>query len=164
MPGPVVEEVRLVRDPVADLVWAIETKTENGVGQPWPGRERQQGGKPSQAPSAAASAQPSLSYKLHTPVPVNWFPYVPVPQNSGYVLERANLPGDDVQAIAPSGRILNATEIREQEISTQGTVVSRCVCRARWIDGSTRLWIARRRNFGLGQTSNGIRFDIADWQ
>jgi hypothetical protein len=162
--GCVLEEVRLVRDPVADMVWGIEVTTESASGRPWPGRERQQGGKPSQAPSAAASAQPALNYRLHTPVPVHWIPFMPTMQADGYTLNRAVLPGDDPGGVTPSGRILRTQVIREQEVSTEGTVVSRGVCRSRWIDGSTCLWIARSRNFGAGQGSSGIRFDVAEWK
>jgi hypothetical protein len=162
--GRTLEEVRLVRDPVADMVWGIEVTTESSDGQPWPGRERHQGGKPSQAPTAAASAQPSLHYRLHSPVPVHWIPFAPMPQGTGYALNRAVLPGDDPGTSTPSGRILRTTLIREQEVSNQGTVVSRSVCRSRWIDGSTFLWIARRRGFGAGQGSSGITFDVAEWQ
>jgi hypothetical protein len=38
--GPVLEEVRFVRDEQANLVWAVETTTEDGTGRPRPGRER----------------------------------------------------------------------------------------------------------------------------
>jgi hypothetical protein len=162
--GRALEEVRLVRDPVADMVWGIEVTTESATGRPWPGRERLQGGKPSQVPKAPAAVPPPLQYRLHTPVPVHWFPLVPTPQGTGYVLERAALPGDDPGGSTPSGRILRATQIREQEISTQGTAIARNVCRSRWIDGSTHLWIARSRKFGAGQGSSGIRFDVAESQ
>ena len=164
MTGPVIEEVRLLRDAVADLVWGVESVTENGVGRPWPGRERDQGGRPAQTETRPpAAGTPPLRYELHTPLPVNWIPFLPVPQagGNGYVLERAVLPGDAPNATMPTGRLLKKTfRIREQEVSTQGTVVSRVVCRSRWIDGSTRLWISRRRSFGLGQGSSGLRFDV----
>ena len=38
--GPDLEEVRFLRDEQANLVWAVETKAENGVGRAWPGHER----------------------------------------------------------------------------------------------------------------------------
>jgi hypothetical protein len=162
--GPAIEEVRLLRDPVADMVWGVETVVENGVGRPWPGREREQAGQPARTPPVSLPAgSPPLRYELHTPIPVNWIPFVPVPEPGGtsYVLERAALPGDSTAAATAAGRILRTTRVREQEISTEGTLVSRAVCRSRWADGSTHLWIARRRRTGPGQGSSGLRFDVA---
>jgi hypothetical protein len=63
----------------------------------------------------------------------------------GSPLQRAVLPGDAAGSVLPAGRLLRVDRLREQEVSTQGTVVARVACRSRWIDGSTRLWIARRR-------------------
>ena len=153
-----------MRDAVADLVWGVETVAENGVGRPWPGRERDRAGIPAQTkkPESAVGA-PAVRYKLHTPLPGSWIPFVPVPQAGakGLLLERAVLPGDVAGTVAPIGRILQTSRLHEQEVSTQGTIVSRTACRSRWIDGSTRLWIARRRRAGLGQETSGLRFDIA---
>jgi hypothetical protein len=42
-----------------------------------------------------------------------------------------------------------------------GTTVERVVYRARWIDGSTHLWVARRRRSGAGEAQSGLRFDAA---
>jgi hypothetical protein len=42
-----------------------------------------------------------------------------------------------------------------------GTSVVRLCCRSRWIDGSTHLWIARRKSAGAGEGSSGLRYDLA---
>ena len=106
MAGPTIEEARLVRDAVADLVWGVETVAENGVGRPWPGRERDRAGIPAQTkkPESAVGA-PAVRYKLHTPLPGSWIPFVPVPQAGakGLLLERAVLPGDVAGTVALSG-------------------------------------------------------------
>jgi hypothetical protein len=159
-----IEEVRLVRDPVADMVWGIENIVESAVGHPWPGRERDHGGKPSRSPKPVTGLGAGrMEYRLHTSVPVNWIPFVAVAQGvtGGYALQRAVLPGDDVTSVRPAARLLQLQRIREQEVSTQGTVLSRVVYRSRWIDGSTRLWISRRRGYGIGTGSSGLRFDVA---
>jgi hypothetical protein len=162
--SPTIEEVRLVRDPVADMVWGIEDVVESAVGGPWPGRERDHGGKPSRSvkPTTGPGAA-TMEYRLHTSVPVNWIPFVAVPQGTtgGHALQRAVLPGDDVTSVRPAGRMLQLDRLREQEVSTQGTVLSRVVYRSRWMDGSTRLWVARRRGYGAGMGSSGLRFDVA---
>lgn len=38
--GDVVEEVRFVRDEMANMAWGVERVVENGVGDPWPAHER----------------------------------------------------------------------------------------------------------------------------
>ncbi|MEZ0387660.1 MAG: hypothetical protein ACAI34_11365, partial [Verrucomicrobium sp.] len=38
--GIVLEEVRFLRDEMANMAWAVERTTENGLGRPWPGHER----------------------------------------------------------------------------------------------------------------------------
>jgi hypothetical protein len=161
--GPAMEEVRLLRDPVADLAWGVETVIEGGVGQRWSGRERDQGAKTARGEPPGAGEDRMLHYRLHSPVPVNWIPFIAVPQGAGFALQRAVLPGDDAGTVLPAGRLLRVDGLREQEVSTQGTAVARVACRSRWIDGSTRLWIARQRAYGLGQGSSGLRFDIAQW-
>jgi hypothetical protein len=162
--GPVIDEARLLKDLTADMVWGVETVVEGGSGLPWPGRERDRAGKPTQTPTnAPPDGAPPLKYALHSPVPASWIPFVPVSlgQNNGFTLQRAIMPGDVSATITPAGRILRTTSLREQTVSTEGTVISRLVCRSRWIDGSTHLWIARRRTAGLGQGNSGLRFDLA---
>ena len=33
---------------------------------------------------------------------------------------------------------------------------------ARWVDGSTFLWLARRKAAGAGEGSSGLRFDLVE--
>jgi hypothetical protein len=64
---------------------------------------------------------------------------------------------------SPHGRILAPTgPVREEAIPHVGLRIQRTVSRARWIDGSTHLWISRRRRVGIGTGSSGLRFDQAD--
>ena len=37
--GPDLEEIMLVRDEMANMAWAVEHTTENGIGAPWLGSE-----------------------------------------------------------------------------------------------------------------------------
>ena len=148
--GPAMEEIRLLRDPVADLAWGVEIIVEGGVGQRWPGRERDQGAKTARGQPPGAGEDRTLHYRLHSSIPVNWIPFVAVAQGAGFALQRAVLPGDDAGTVLPAGRLLRVDGLREQEVSTQGTVVARVACRSRWIDGSnsaldrTPAWIRPR--------------------
>jgi hypothetical protein len=172
--GPVVEEVRFVRDEQANLVWAVETTTEDGTGRPRPGRERATD-TPSGAPEPPDSDAP-LRYRLQTTVPVNWIPLVPVQVDAtrrAVALRRAAMQryvDGALVAVRPVGRVLRPTGLadpdvyllREEEVPRTGTRVLRGAHRTRWVDGSTHLWTARRRRVGMGEASSGLRYDVAD--
>jgi hypothetical protein len=178
--GVPLEEVRFLRDEMANMVWAIEHATENGIGQPWPGHERAVAS--AAALAAATSPEPPgdaaipLRYRIQTTVPVHWIPFLPVavaPGRRGVALERSAMlqpaASGPPRPIEPLGRILRPTSIghapyhlREEEVPRTGVRVMRVPCRSRWIDGSTHLWIARRKGAGAGEGTSGLRFDLAD--
>ena len=77
--GPTVEEVRFIRDEMANMVWGIEQTLEGGLGQALPGQERAQAVAAIAAASAPASTvAAALRYLLETLVPENWIPFLPV--------------------------------------------------------------------------------------
>lgn len=172
--GPVLEEVRFVRDEQANLVWAVETTTEDGTGRPRSGRERAVD-TPSGAPSPDPTDAP-LRYQLQTTVPVNWIPFVPVQVDAArraIALRRAAMQSyvdGALRTIRPVGRVLNPTGladsgrylVHEEEVPRTGTRVLRGSHRTRWVDGSTHLWTARRRRAGHGEAASGLAYDIAD--
>jgi len=49
--------------------------------------------------------------------------------------------------------------IYEEEVPREGIRVTRTFQLARWHDGSTHLWIGRRKAVGSGEGSSGLRFD-----
>jgi hypothetical protein len=169
--GPTLEEVRFLRDEQANMVWAVETTIENGVGRPSSGRERALGVPP---PPSLTTGEP-LRYQLQTTVPVNWIPFVPVQidaQRRSVALERAAMErvvDGALTTIRPIGRVLNPTNladpavyrINEEEVERSGTRVLRAVRRTRWIDGSIHVWSSRRRRLGFGEGASGLRFDLA---
>jgi hypothetical protein len=172
--GPLVEEVRFLRDEMANMVWGIEQTLENGLGQGFPGQERAQAVAAlasATAPGAATAA--ALRYLLETLVPENWIPFLPVaidPARGDVALERAAIirarPDGSLFAVEPRGRILTPPgvspyRIREEEVTRAGTRVSRAPMRSRWVDGSTHLWIARRKGVGAGEGWSGLRYDLA---
>jgi len=177
--GPALEDVRFLRDQMANMAWAVEHATENGVGEPWQGHERAFSGAPAAAPvvttGVTAGGTPPVRYQIQTPVPENWIPLVPVavdPAAGEIALEPGAMvrtPGGDVlELVVPHGRVLRPTaltttsyRIREEEVPRTGTRVTRVACRTRWTDGSTHLWIARRKGTGAGEGSSGLRFDLA---
>src|SRR5918999_1553017 len=67
---------------MAKMAWGVEHVTENVLGDPWPGHEREAALEAARAEGAAAAAQQPggtpLRYVIQTPVPEQWTPLVPV--------------------------------------------------------------------------------------
>lgn len=175
--SPAIEDVRFFRDEMANMVWAIEHATENEVGQPWPGHERNLANRAgaSEAPAPPGGAGDPLHYVIQTEVPEHWIPFLAVavdPAKRDIALERSAMlrptPDGTLNPIEPLGRILrpsqngdDAYRIPEEEVPRSGVRVSRVVCRSRWTDGSTHIWISRRKTAGAGEGASGLRFDLA---
>jgi hypothetical protein len=50
--------------------------------------------------------------------------------------------------------------LREDEVPREeGARATRAYQLARWMDGSTFLWLGRRKGVGRGEGSSGLRFD-----
>jgi len=150
------EDVRLFRDDAAEIVWAVEETAPDASGYPTPGYERGQ-------PQQPAPSLPILRYQLQTPVPAAWFPFLP--QQSGGLLVDfvpATITGESSEPwgrIIPSFAASGAPGIPEQAVPRAGLRVQRLYCRTRWNDGSTYLWIARRRLLGSRGPSSGLVYD-----
>jgi hypothetical protein len=182
--GRVLEDVRFGRDEMANMAWAIERVTESAIGEARSGRERDADIAAGEQPPAPAPGDPDapLRYLIETFVPANWIPLLGVQVDSEksdgaadrtFVLEKAAMvrlrPSDGVPDIVPSiGRFLAPTalpqppyQIVEEEVSRSGLRLERTVSRTRWIDGTTHLWVSRRRHAGAGESQSGLRFDQA---
>jgi hypothetical protein len=169
--GGEVEDVRFVRDEQANLVWAIEQTIEGGDGRPWLGRARHVAASQTE-PQEVVPASPSpLLYRLQSFVPWHWFPMLPVKVNAAtgeIILERGQMVRPDgITSPAPLGRLLQpppnatTTRVREEIVSRAGLRLIREAVRARWLNGETHLWIARRKLVGRGEGSSGLRYDEA---
>jgi hypothetical protein len=172
--GPVIEEVRFLRDEQANMVWAIEATTENGVGRPWDGRERAL--TVTDTPPPAPPTEAALRYRLQTSVPVNWIPFLPVRTGTTereVALQRATMQrfrDGALENVPPVGRVLTPDrltdpavyQVREEEADRSGTRILRSVRRARWLDGQTYVWVSRRRRAGFGEGASGLAFDRAE--
>jgi hypothetical protein len=158
-----IEEVLFLRDEMANMSWGVERVVESASERQLNRFEQQPNGstlEPPQPPPAKSL------YKLATETPDYWVPLVPVKRLTGLRLERAKLlkldsKEDFVQA---HGAILNSRDTKrldifEEEIPREGIRVTRSYQLARWYDGSTHLWIGRRKRVGSGEGSSGLRFD-----
>jgi hypothetical protein len=171
--GPAVEEVTFLRDEMANMVWAVETRIPDGLGGGRDGAEaarRLTAALGTRAPAVA----PGLRYQLSTTVPENWLPFLPVhvPLNTHAIrLQRGWMP-----RLIPPGRVRPITSIlssgiqgdvqvspyfvNEEEVPRAGLRIRTSMARARWHGGSTVVWNSRRVFAGRGEGASGLRFDL----
>lgn len=158
-----VEEVRMFRDEMANIAWAVEATVEGTIGHPV---RRQEAGEAATS-STLGDAGDLPHYRLTTTVPEHWFPLLPQePTRGAYRLRRGGVPRRrDGQTVvpAPLGQLLQPDQdllIHEEEVPREGLHVSRMWQRARWSDGSTHVWIGRRKQPGRGEGSSELVFDV----
>ncbi|MDA0161695.1 hypothetical protein OM076_15560 [Solirubrobacter ginsenosidimutans] len=171
--GRDVEDVLLLRDEVANLAWAVEKAVEGEDGLP--------ADQARAAGEAAAPAPPvpppdgAVPYRLRTDPPPYWFPLMPqraVATNPSMSFRLGALPrvspSGPVTPLRPRGRLLTPLSkdpkllLREDEVPREGARVTRAYQLARWMDGSTFLWLGRRKTVGRGEGSSGLRFDTTE--
>ncbi len=183
--GPAIEEVVFMRDEMANMAWGVEKTLPNGLGEPVAGYDAYQESRRQRLATAAEEeGEPAtqdeiqLRFRLASTVAENWIPLVPVHTGDNHrsiQLERAALlrqqrgeepeAGEDIK-ILPRGRILNPGDepyrINEEMVPRAPRLVTRSFQWTRWTDGSTHLWVGRRKRAGRGQGSSGLRFDIVE--
>ena len=111
-------------------------------------------------------------YRLASQVPEYWIPLLPVTDTTtsavrlvrGAVLKPD---GTQPEIIVSKGRILNpdgkpSLSLYEEEVPREGVRVTRSYQLTRWLDGSTHVWMGRRKQTGHGEGSSGLRFDTAE--
>ena len=94
--GPAIEEVAFFRDEMANVVWAVERTTPSPLGTPVDRYRNSQPASVARVPvDVTELGDAELVYRLATPVPSNWYPYLPrrTPAGDDITLER--LPASD---------------------------------------------------------------------
>lgn len=159
--GDPLEEVILLRDEMANMVWGVEATVPSQAGRGVSGTEM---ARPvsEPAPFVPVGTSAEIRYLLGSTVPENWIPFIPVhlPSSVSEIrLQRATLPG----AKPPKGVLLREAQpvyfINEEEVPRSGISVQRSYQRTRWIQGRTYLWIGRRKETGKGEGWSNLRFD-----
>lgn len=185
--SPPTEDILLVRDEVANMVWGVEKTVPLASGQSKRGLEAARetlaffqnelatrlGGSP--PPPAAAAAR--LRYKIMSTVPENWIPFIPVHvagSNRQVQLQRAALPrileGDPDPPVKVRPRTVLLREgldrappqpyfVHEEEVPRAGARLLQSFQRTRWIGGRVYTWLRARKQTGRGEGSSGLRFD-----
>ena len=181
--GEPIEEVLFLRDELANLAWAVERVIESEGGGRLDRLEQYQTRRrmhehvqeDDAAPAAEGTSATPLRYCLGSSVPEYWVPLMPtqVTEAGGRPstrLRRGVLPADpddgsedDSVTPGPQGHILQPDRellLYDEEVPREGARVTRAYEYARWTDGSTFLWIGRRKRTGRGEGSSGLRFDF----
>jgi hypothetical protein len=179
--GDPIEEVALFRDEMANVCWAVERKIQGPAGTTID-RYREASRTPVHQRLVDPPADARLIYRLASPVPESWIPFVPVPAttdntDAGVQLERRVLLRFDAtgtaRAVHPRGLLLRSdpslpvdTEeplrLHEEEVPREGALVTRAFQYARWCDGESFLWVGRDKRVGTGEGSSLLRYDVAE--
>jgi len=180
------EEIYLLRDEIANMVWGVEQRVPLATGRGQAGAETgyEFRSKLQQLMSAANPATvPDVEFKapvrfqIANTVPEHWVPFVPVhldDQMRQIQLQRASLPRileNDPgvpKKIEPKTSLLreglDATPprpyfVHEEEVSRAGVAVRLSYQRTRWYDGRVLTWLGIRKQTGRGGGSSGLAFD-----
>lgn len=178
--GPPLEEVALFRDEMANLVWGVERIVQGPSGEPVRRGLVESRSLRQQLPDDLDDA--AIVYRLMTPVPDHWIPFVSVPVKglplNRFATELERRPmvrflggGGRVEVVHPHGVLLRSApegdvaddrlRIAEEEVPRDGVVVTRRYQLARTTGGGTVLWVGRRKEAGQGEGSSGLKFDTA---
>jgi hypothetical protein len=186
--GRPLDEVTLIRDEMANMVWGIEKTVPLRSGgtkygaeaaretRAWFERasEREHGESPAEPPAANGA---HIRYQLMGSVPEHWIPFVAMhleDDDRDIRLRRAAmprvLPGETATPplIRPRTWLLRAGldqpteapyDLNEEEAPRAGVRVTRCYQRTRWRDGRVWVWVGVRKQSGRGEGSSGLAFD-----
>ncbi|MER2552474.1 MAG: hypothetical protein ABTQ28_04320 [Thauera sp.] len=171
------EAVMLVRDEMANMVWAIEKTVPapegRGASGADSGRETRAFHQsfvppPVPGPPNAARDEARIRYDLMTEVPEHWIPFVAAPDGR---LQRATmlriLSPQDMDKIRPRTSLLRPSLapgsggffVPQEEVPRAGAYVTRSFQRTRWTDGRVLVWIGARKQTGRGEGWSGLSFD-----
>jgi hypothetical protein len=164
MDGAPIEDVLLLRDELANMVWGIERTVMGAAGEP---QDRALAWRTNAPPPPQPSDRDgTVFYRLGSSVPNYWVPFMPVETADGSPLElrRGRLPGP-VGTTAAQGRLLTGQDVPTialNEVPREGVHLLRRFRCARGPDGSVYLWVGRSRNTGRGEGRSGLRFDYIE--
>ena len=180
--GKPIEEIMLIRDEMANMVWGIETVVPLAHGKGKSGSEtatetRQFFDKRAVPLSPLPENDAKIRYEVMNTVPENWIPFIPVKMPSDIreiQLQRASMPRaivgqlDAIQKVKPltallreglEGQPVQPYFIHEEEVPRAGVVVSQSFQRTRWLNGRILTWLGVSKQTGRGEGNSNLRFD-----
>jgi hypothetical protein len=182
------EEIALIRDEMANMVWGIERviplPTGWGKSGPEAGLETYHYYAARLADDLATTPPPpppdpaaAIRYEVMNTVPEEWIPFIPVHldgDNREIQLQRAAMPrileGDPnlPVKVRPRTSLLRegldqkpkrAYFLHEEEVLRTGALVQQTYKRTRWSGGRVFLWLGVSKHTGRGEGSSGLAFD-----
>jgi hypothetical protein len=183
--GPALEKFIMVRDEVANMVWAVETDIRLASGDRKNGAEAGRElfsfyqrliGEPHESETPPEPIA-DIQYRIMNSVPENWIPFIPVHKkndNREVQLQRAAMPrilaGDDEdpKRVRPRTILLRegldqepkkAYYIHEEEVPRAGIQVAQAFQRTRWYRGRVFNWLGIHKKTGRGEGSSNLTFD-----
>jgi hypothetical protein len=180
--GPTLEEVVLIRDENANMVWGVERSVLLATGDPMRGEEaaratlahRRRLAPPHTAPPPSAP----IAYQAMNTVPENWIPFIPVHVPGGNreiqlqrgamprVLDGATAPATPPVPVRPRTTLLRAGLdagqayfVHEEEVPRVGTRLAAAYNRTRMPDGHIVVWYGIQRSTGRGEGSSSLDWD-----
>lgn len=180
-----IEEVQFLRDEMANMLWAVETKINDGCGKSLDGDSyAAEVGLELEALSKqqedTEEIEADYSYLFQNSVPINWIPFSPVKFNPGEEnaireirFQRSVMPlfiKDRFEPIRPCTSLMrtgiNENDevtkhkfINEEEILVVGTKVTLTNQRTRWFKGKTFNWLGAKKEICRTQANSGLSFD-----
>jgi hypothetical protein len=159
------EEILFFRDEYANMVWGIERTVCNELGKPVNGYDLHlELNGPFLKTEEKESTLPQ--FRLASPVPTNWIPYLPFHINDSNIdLRRAVMMRNEARTepedIVPLSTLAQSDllNIREEAIPRAGVRVQLTRQRVRGADGKTYIWLGRKVLAGRGEGSSGLTFD-----
>jgi len=179
MEGPPVEDVLMVRDEAANMVWGVERTVWPATGTPMPAeeaaRETLAYRRRLHPPAGPLAPVAAVAYEAMNTVPENWIPFIPVhvPGDTREIqLQRGAMPRildgqvPRVAKVRPRTTLLRpgldagqSYYVHEEEVPRVGTRLSLAFHRTRRPDGSPVVWLGARRATGRGEASSGLDWD-----
>ncbi len=180
--GAPLEEVAMVRDEIANLVFGIETRVPMASGTSKPGGEagrelRQALERIHGAPPAPPAPVAAVRFELMNSVAEHWIPFVPVHvagSSRETQLQRGAMPrrvGNNpanFKPVEPRTSLLRSGLdetprqpyfVHEEEVPRSGVHVKVAYQRTRWLAGGVFVWLGAAKTTGRGEASSGLAFD-----
>ncbi len=183
--GKPLEEVLLLRDEVANMVWGTEARIPLATGRGYSGKEAAEELRATMVRltlgSAGESEAPAptapIRFQLVNSVPEHWIPFVPVHVDDAMreiQLQRASLPRIIEGAAGVPAKVEPRTPLlrygldldgpkayflHEEEVSRAGVRVTKSFQRTRWYDGRVVTWVGIRKRVGRGGGHSELAFD-----
>lgn len=182
--GDPLEEVVLIRDEMANMVWGVERVVTLASGHSRPGSEAADetrrffegltGGPP---PASSEEPRGRARYQVMTSVPENWIPFVPARAEGAtreIQLQRGGMPRILEGSREPPAKVEPRTSLlregldrmprepyflHEEEVPRSGVHVAQAFQRARGRDGRVVVWLGAHKRVAHGEGSSGLAFD-----